>query len=297
MKSMVIGGIILIVALMAGTYFVAGDSFSLGEDYINDLTMLGGFAIVAITVATALKYVNQIKNDKAGGELVEENWDGIGEYTNPIPSGWGLIFIGSIIWMFWYFFMGYPTNQFSQIGQYNEETLEYQAKFEEKNKNIDAAGLRAMGESVFLVQCAPCHGIDGDGIDGKAQGFTTRMSKEQVAHIINNGANNYKTVFPAGMPAGMASGADVEILATYVAGGLKGEKPAAFAACVSCHGENGEGIAMVAPSLKSYNDELVTAVLKDGKKGSIGAMPSFAGRLSETQVKAVAEYIRSIGGN
>ncbi len=297
MKSMVIGGIILIVALMAGTYFVAGDSFSLGEDYINDLTMLGGFAIVAITVATALKYVNQIKNDKAGGELVEENWDGIGEYTNPIPSGWGLIFIGSIIWMFWYFFIGYPTNQFSQIGQYNEETLEYQAKFEEKNKNIDAAGLRAMGESVFLVQCAPCHGIDGDGIDGKAQGFTTRMSKEQVAHIINNGANNYKTVFPAGMPAGMASGADVEILATYVAGGLKGEKPAAFAACVSCHGENGEGIAMVAPSLKSYNDELVTAVLKDGKKGSIGAMPSFAGRLSETQVKAVAEYIRSIGGN
>ncbi len=297
MKSMVIGGIILIVALMAGTYFVAGDSFSLGEDYINDLTMLGGFAIVAITVATALKYVNQIKNDKAGGELVEENWDGIGEYTNPIPSGWGLIFIGSIIWMFWYFFMGYPTNQFSQIGQYNEETLEYQAKFEEKNKNIDAAGLRAMGESVFLVQCAPCHGIDGDGIDGKAQGFTTRMSKEQVAHIINNGANNYKTAFPAGMPAGMASGADVEILATYVAGGLKGEKPAAFAACVSCHGENGEGIAMVAPSLKSYNDELVTAVLKDGKKGSIGAMPSFAGRLSETQVKAVAEYIRSIGGN
>jgi cytochrome c oxidase cbb3-type subunit 3 len=297
MKSMVIGGIILIVALMAGTYFVAGDSFSLGEDYINDLTMLGGFAIVAITVATALKYVNQIKNDKAGGELVEENWDGIGEYTNPIPSGWGLIFIGSIIWMFWYFYMGYPTNQFSQIGQYNEETLEYQAKFEEKNKNIDAAGLRAMGESVFLVQCAPCHGIDGDGIDGKAQGFTTRMSKEQVAHIINNGANNYKTAFPAGMPAGMASGADVEILATYVAGGLKGEKPAAFAACVSCHGENGEGIAMVAPSLKSYNDELVTAVLKDGKKGSIGAMPSFAGRLSETQVKAVAEYIRSIGGN
>ncbi len=297
MKSMVIGGIILIVALMAGTYFVAGDSFSLGEDYINDLTMLGGFAIVAITVATALKYVNQIKNDKAGGELVEENWDGIGEYTNPIPSGWGLIFIGSIIWMFWYFFMGYPTNQFSQIGQYNEETLEYQAKFEEKNKNIDAAGLRAMGESVFLVQCAPCHGIDGDGIDGKAQGFTTRMSKEQVAHIINNGANNYKTAFPAGMPAGMASGADVETLAMYVAGGLKGEKPAAFAACVSCHGENGEGIAMVAPSLKSYNDELVTAVLKDGKKGSIGAMPSFAGRLSETQVKAVAEYIRSIGGN
>ena len=87
MKSMVIGGIILIVALMAGTYFVAGDSFSLGEDYINDLTMLAGLAIISISTMTVLKYVNQMKNDKASGELVEENWDGIGEYTNPIPSG------------------------------------------------------------------------------------------------------------------------------------------------------------------------------------------------------------------
>ena len=37
MKSMVIGGIILIIALMAGTYFVAGDAFNT-DDYINALT-------------------------------------------------------------------------------------------------------------------------------------------------------------------------------------------------------------------------------------------------------------------
>ena len=296
MKSMVIGGIILIVALMTGTYFVAGDSFSLGEDYINDLTMLAGLAIISITVFVVLKYVNQIKNDKASGELVEENWDGIGEYTNPIPSGWGLIFIGSIIWMLWYFFVGYPTNQFSQIGQWNEETLEYQAKFEESHKNIDQAGLRDMGGNIYLVQCAPCHGVDADGINGKAHSFTTRISKDQVLYAINNGANNYKTAYPAGMPAGLAAGEDAEALASFVAGGLKGDKPAAWSACSSCHGENGEGMPMVAPSLVAYDDDLVSAVLKDGKKGAIGAMPHFDGRLSETQVKAVAEYIRSIGG-
>ena len=39
MKSMVIGGIILIIALMAGTYFVAGDAFNT-DDYINALTFL-----------------------------------------------------------------------------------------------------------------------------------------------------------------------------------------------------------------------------------------------------------------
>ena len=295
MKSMVIGGIILIIALMAGTYFMAGDSFALGEDYINDLTMLGGIAIIGITVFVALKYVNQIKNDTATGELKEENWDGIGEYGNNIPTGWGLMFIGTIVWMLWYFYVGYPTNQFSQIGQYNEETLDYQAKFESKWNDISEDDLVGMGQSVFLVQCAPCHGIDAEGIDGKAQDLTKRISKESVLDVINNGANNFKTDFPGGMPAGMASGQDAIDIAEYVAGGLKGTAPASFAACSSCHGENGEGMDYVAPNIKSYGDKVVASILKDGKKSIIGEMPSFDGRLSETQVKAVANYLRSIG--
>ncbi len=295
MKSMWIGGIILIVGLMAGTYFVVGDSFSLGEDYINDLTMLGALAIVGITVLTALKYINQIKNDTAKGELAEESWDGIGEYLNPIPSGWGLIFIGTIVWAFWYMYVGYPTNTFSQIGQYNEEVLDYQGKFEKKFEHIDEAGLRSMGESVFLVQCAPCHGVDAEGIDGKAQDLTKRIAKASVLETIKDGANNFKSVYPGGMPAGMASGADAEALATYVAGGLKGKKPAAWATCAGCHGENGEGMAYVAPNLKTYSNDLVKTVLHNGKKSSIGTMPNFTGRLSETQVKAIATYIRSLG--
>ena len=294
MKSMVIGGIILIVALMAGTFFMAGDSFQLGEDYINDLTMLAGVAIIGITVFVALKYVNQIKNDTATGELKEENWDGIGEYGNDIPSGWGLAFIGTIIWMFWYFFVGYPTNQFSQIGQYNEETLEYNAKFESKWANITSEELVGMGQSVFLVQCAPCHGVDAEGINGKAQDLTKRISKESVLEVINNGANNFKSAYPGGMPAGMASGADAQEIASYVAGGLKGTAPASWAACSSCHGENGEGMDYVAPNIKSYSDKVMATILKDGKKSNIGTMPAFK-NLSETQVKAVANYLRSIG--
>src|SRR6218665_1141006 len=109
MKSMIIGGIILIIALLAGTYFAAGDAFN-GDDYINSLTMLGAVAIITITVFVALKYVNQMKNDTASGDLAEEKWDGIGEYKNPLPTGWALAFTGAIIWMFWYFTVGYPIN-------------------------------------------------------------------------------------------------------------------------------------------------------------------------------------------
>ena len=292
MKKMVIGGIILIVVLMAATFFVAGDAFQ-GDDYINALTMLGAMAVITITVATALKYVNQIKNDKATGELAPENWDGIGEYTNPIPSGWGLIFIGVIIWMLWYFFYGYPTNQFSQIGQYNEEVNENNAKFAKVWENPSDDTLVGMGESVFLVQCAPCHGVDAEGIAGKAQDLTHRISKEQVLAVIKNGSQGLG--FNAGaMPPMMATGKDAEDIAEYVAGGLKGEAPAAFAACAGCHGADGKGMNGMAPNLKEYDEILISKVLEHGKKSSIGTMPSFKGRLNDTQVKALAKFINSI---
>ncbi|MBD3795884.1 MAG: c-type cytochrome [Epsilonproteobacteria bacterium] len=295
MNSLVKGGIVLIVILMAATYFMAGDAFQLGDDYINDLTMLGALAIITITVGVALKYVNQIKNDVASGTLVEDNWDGIGEYSNNIPVGWGAIFIIVLIWQLWYFFIGYPTNQFSQIGQYNDEVKEYNDKFASQWSNVDASGLQAMGESVFLVQCAPCHGVDAQGINGKAQDFTHRMSKEQILSVIKNGQQGLG--YPMGaMPPMMAQGADAEAVAAYVADGMKGQAPVAFAACSSCHGVDGTGNNGMAPNIANYDETLVTKVLENGKKGMIGTMPSFKGRLNETQEKAVAAYLSSLKG-
>lgn len=295
MKSMIIGGIILIIALMAGTYFIAGDAFN-SDDYINSLTMLGAVAIISITVFVALKYINQIKNDTASGELAEEKWDGIGEYKNPIPTGWGLAFIGTLVWLFWYWSIGYPTNGFSQIGQWNEETIEYNKKFASKWENPNEQTLTAMGESIYLVQCAPCHGIDAEGIEGKAQNLTHRMSKESVEYVIRNGANNLKSSYPGGMPPMMLTEeADIQAVSSYVAGGFKGEQPAAYGVCAGCHGADGKGIAYVGPSIVEYTDALVTSVLNNGKKGAIGMMPSFKGRLNPTQEKALATYIRSLG--
>ena len=295
MKSMVIGGIILIIALMAGTYFVAGDAF-ISDDYINSLTMLGAVSIITITVFVALKYVNQMKNDTASGELADENWDGIGEYKNAVPTGWAIAYIGVIIWMFWYFTVGYPINGFSQIGQWNEETNEYNAKFKEKWTNPNEQTLNAMGQSIFLVQCAPCHGVDAEGIAGKAQDLTKRISKEQVEYTIRNGSNHLTEAYPGGMPPMMLSeDADIKEVSAYVANGFKGEQPAAYATCAACHGDNGEGMPMVGPNIKSYDDSIVIAVLKQGKKGLLGHMPSFNERLNETQEKALASYIRSLG--
>ena len=263
------------------------------SDPINMITMLGAVAIAVLTFGVAAKYVNQMKTDKAEGELAEENWDGIGEYKNELPSGWAYSFLGTLIWAMWYWTVGYPLNAFSQIGMWNEEVKAYNAKFEETHKNADLETLQQMGESVFLVQCAPCHGETGDGLSGKAQDLGTRMSKEQILYTIENGSDQLGYEMGA-MPPMMAQGEDAKAIAEYIAGGMKGEQPAAFAACASCHGEDGKGNNGMSPSLADYDDAVISHVLQHGKKGQIDKMPSFKTMLTPVQEKALAVYIRSL---
>jgi cytochrome c oxidase cbb3-type subunit 3 len=191
--------------------------------------------------------------------------------------------------------MAFPVKCYSQIGEWNEEVKSYNAKFEEVHKNADAATLQQMGESIFLVQCAPCHGNTGDGLSGKAHDFTTRMSKAQVLDVIAKGSNQLG--YPMGaMPPMMATGADAEAIATYIAGGMKGEQPASFAACASCHGPDGKGMDGMAPNLAAYDDTLITNVVKNGKKGALGTMPAFHDRMTPVQTKALSTYIQTLKG-
>jgi cytochrome c oxidase cbb3-type subunit 3 len=299
------GGIILIVALMGGTILVTGDSFKLGEDYINDLTMLGALAIIAITVFVAVKYVNQIKNDTATGELSDESWDGIGEYKNPIPSGWGIMYILTIVWQLWYWTVGYPTGAFSQIGQWNEETIEYNAKFADKWQNPDRDTLNAMGESIYLVQCSPCHGVDAEGIDGKAQSLVTWGKEDSIVNTILNGSSGMNMGGGDMPPMAQLSPAQAKAVASYVVeeftpGSTKYPNLVAegkelyngMGTCSGCHGVDGNGVVATFPSLANLAG---TVLLGNGKKGKIGTMPSFAGRLNDTQAKALNAYIYSLG--
>lgn len=293
MNGLMIKGLLFAAALIAATIVVVKSMRIDLSDPINMITMIGAVAIAVLTVAVSIKYINQMKTDKAEGELVDENWDGIGEYKNEMPPGWSWSYFGTLVWAMWYFTVGYPVNGFSQIGQYNEEVLAYNAKFEEMHKNADAATLQSMGESIFLVQCAPCHGETGDGLSGKAQDFTSRMTQAQVLDVIQNGSDQLK--YPMGaMPGGMVQGADAEEVAAYVAGGMKGAQPASFSVCAGCHGLDGLGNGGTSPNIAGYDATLVKHVLENGKKGALGGMPSFKGRLTPVQEKALSTYIISI---
>jgi len=293
MNALIVKALAFAAVLIIATIVVVKQMNIDLSDPINLLTMIGAIAIAVLSAGVSAKYISQMKTDKAGGELAEENWDGIGEYKNELPAGWAYSFLGTIIWALWYWQFGYPVNAYSQIGEWNEEVKAYNQKFEEVHKNADKATLQQMGESIFLVQCAPCHGTTGDGLSGKAQDFSARMSKEQVLDVIKNGQNQLG--YPMGaMPPGMASGKDAEDIAAYVAGGMKGEQPASFAACASCHGADGKGNNGMAPNLAAYDAALVSHVIEHGKKGMIGRMPSFKTTITPVQEKALTEYLQSL---
>ena len=263
------------------------------SDSVNAIAVGGAIAIATISSYVTSLYISKMKTEETTGELVDENWDGIGERTNELPSGWAYIFLAVFFWSMWYGLIGYPVNQFSQIGEYNEAVLAHKAKFEKKFENADKEVLQSMGKSLYFVQCAPCHGNTGDGLSGKAHDLTKRISKAQVLDVINNGSNHLGYAMGM-MPPGMASGQDAEDIAAYIAAGLKGEAPAAYAACTSCHGADSKGNGGMAPNLTGYDNALLTHVLQNGKKGIIGTMPSFKTMITPIQEKALSEYLQSI---
>lgn len=303
MNKIYLWAIIITAAMLGATYYtVVLTKGGINDDVVNMLAIAGAAALVIITVFVVTKYVRQMQVDEATGELVDETWDeNLREYKNPLPMGWAIIYLGAMVWAMWYFTTGYPLNAYSQIGEYNEDVAVHNAKFKEKYASISGEELVYMGESVFLAECKVCHGISADGIDGKAANLNVRLEPTVVKYAIVNGANNFKTDFPGGMPAGLASlyeEGELDKVSEYVAAGFPEDDQEGAAlfekgTCVSCHGANGEGVPYAGPKLDAYDIATVVSVLKDGKKGALGIMPAFD-RLNAKQQEAVGAYITSL---
>lgn len=290
------------------------------SDNINLLTIIGAIALVVITVFVVGIYIKRMKDGKADGEISKDSWDDIKEYKNPLPLGWAVMFILVSVWGIWYMFVGYPLNAYSQIGEYNEEVSSYNTNFQNQWSNLDKSTLLTMGESVYLVQCAACHGISGTGIEGKAADLTSWGNEIGAVDSVVSGSkglmyhdsytNTYELYLAPMEP--MASGTvesvdeikqAVAYMMTHVSqSGKKVSTPIGNgedvwnSSCIACHGENGEGAEGVGPDLTKYGTpSFVLDVLRSGKNGHIGDMPNFNdGRLTDIQKEAVATYVASL---
>ncbi|MBW6488472.1 cbb3-type cytochrome c oxidase N-terminal domain-containing protein [Sulfurimonas sp.] len=305
MNKLYLGGIIFTALMLLLTYLsVGGSKGGLNDDIVNTLAITGAVALVIITVFVVIKYVRQMQVDSASGELADENWDGIGEYKNSVPTGWAVMFLLTMVWGMWYFTIGYPVNAYSQIGEYNEDVAAHNTKFKAQYKEITGDRLVEMGESVFLAECKVCHGINADGIDGKAANLNRRIDAASVKHVLEKGSNNKLIGMEMPMPdrnglfntnsGALITDAEIDVISAYVANGMSGDGADIFAgACSMCHGADGMGMEFVAPNIATFTPALVSTVLTHGKKGSIGVMPKFD-RLNDKQKEAVGAYITSI---
>ena len=305
MNKIYLWGFIVTAAMLGFTYVsVLGSKGGLNGDIVNILTVAAAAALVLITVFVVIKYVRQMQTDVADGELADEKWDEIGEYLNPIPTGWGILFILTMVWAAWYWTLGYPVQSYSSIGEYNQDVAEHDKKFAAKYASITGDRLVEMGESVFLAECKICHGLTADGIDGTASNLNVRLEANVVKHAIIHGSNNQLMGSENPMPdrygifnansESLITDAEIDLVSEYVANGMTGPGADVFeGACSTCHGANGKGMEYVAPNIATFDQGLVVNVLNHGKKGAIGSMPAFD-RLNTKQKEAASAYIISL---
>ena len=164
----------------------------------------------------------------------------------------------------------------------------------------------AIGERLFMNNCAQCHGSDAHG----SKGFPNLTdgdwlyggSPEKIHETLVNGRMGNMP------PMGAAVGTPDEVrnLANYVLS-MSGSphdslraslgKPK-FAACAACHGMDGKGNqALGAPNLTDdiwlhgWGETAIVNIINNGK---VNVMPAQAEKLTEAQINVLASYVWSM---
>ena len=109
--------------------------------------------------------------------LLDHNYDGIKELDNNLPPWWKYSFIISIFWAISYFsyfhLLGGPSShdEYDTAMRQAKEQQEAYAranagKVDENSVTLaDAAGITD-GKEIFMANCSPCHGKNGEGVVG-----------------------------------------------------------------------------------------------------------------------------------
>lgn len=155
----------------------------------------------------------------------------------------------------------------------------------------DIAVLAAMVDDfaaveIYATQCAPCHGVVGEGGVGPDLQLS-RLSLEERIAIIAEGSG--------GMPGFAATLTEDEIAAvTRYTSGFTSEEQVIeqlyVQQCAPCHGTSGEGGIGTNLQLSPLVPSDQVAVIRNGMR----AMPSFASNLSADAIEALVAYIAGL---
>ncbi|MBY0409133.1 MAG: c-type cytochrome, partial [Burkholderiaceae bacterium] len=168
---------------------------------------------------------------------------------------------------------------------------------------------RAIGERLFMNNCAQCHGSDARGSKGFPNLTDGDWLHGGTPSIIRTTLENGRIGNMPPMAAAVGSPEDVRNLSHYVLS-LSGSPhdslratlgKSKFTACAACHGMDGKGnTALGAPNLTDdvwlhgWGEGAITAMIN---KGKVNEMPAQADKLTEAQIGVLAAYVWGLSNN
>lgn len=282
--------------------------------YVTGATLIGILACLALLWITARKKVAP-SSDNTTGHVWDED---LREANNPMPRWWMWMFVLSIVFGLLYLVAypglgSYPGQlAWTTRGEHAAEMAQAQtqlgplyAQFTAKKVEELAADVNAMavGERLFMNNCAQCHGSDARG----GKGFPNLADNdwlhggtpEKVVETITKGRRGQMPP----IAAAVGTPDDVKNVANYVLSLSNSPHDSVraqlgkskFTVCAACHGVDGKGNQAVgAPNLTDdtwlhgWGEQAIAAMVNLGK---INEMPAQAGKLSEAQIHVLAAYV------
>ncbi|MES2942518.1 MAG: cytochrome-c oxidase, cbb3-type subunit III [Pseudomonadota bacterium] len=262
-------------------------------------------------------------NDNTTGHV----WDlDLRELNNPLPRWWMWLFIITVVFALAYLAIFPGLGSFKglvnwstssehgkDVTQLREQVAPLYAEFSAMPVDTLSKDPRALaiGERVFMNNCAQCHGSDARG--GKSypnltNAGTAWLGARSAEHIVQTITNGRTGMMP---PMGAAIGGEPEIseVANYVLS-LSGSPhneikafsgKAKFSACAACHGVTGKGNpALGAPNLTDdywlhgWGEAAIANMIKNGKTN---VMPAQSAKLTPDQIHVVAAYVLSLSAS
>lgn len=290
------------------------------SDYVAAVSLLGILGCVILLWLTARKRV-AASADNTTGHVWDED---LREANNPLPMWWVGLFVLTIVFGLGYLALFPGLGSFrgksdwtsrgayeAEVARATQELAPVYAKYasmpvEEISRDPQA---HAIGERLFMGNCAQCHGSDARG----SKGFPNLTDKDWLyggtpEKIIETITRGRVGVMPP-MAAAVGTPDDVKNVANYVLS-LSGEPhdsvraglgKAKFTACAACHGIGGVGNqALGAPNLSDriwlhgYGEAAIIQMINSGKHNE---MPAQEGHLTEAQIRMVASYVWGLSNN
>ena len=249
-------------------------------------------------------------------------WDeDLAEYNNPLPRWWSWLFYITIIFSLGYLVL-YPglgswqgTLGWSQVGQLEREQAAAAKQYGplyEKFAGTEVVALSktpaalAVGEKLFLNNCAQCHASDGGG----SRGFPNLTDGDwlwggdpkAIQATIAEGRTG--TMPPFGGALGEQGVKDVAHYVLSLSGRThdslrkaRGE-PLFKSTCVACHGAEGKGNPLLgAPNLTDgtwLHGSAESAIIETVTRGRTNQMPAHKDLLDEAKIHLLTAYVLSL---